>query len=89
MGIADRLKDAAKKAEEQASEHKDQIRQVVEKAGAAADQRTGGRYSEQIQGLATRAQGAVDRVAGESHAPAESAGAADSGVTPPEEQADA
>jgi len=71
MGLADRLKDVAKKAEEQASEHKDQLHQAVQKAGAAADQRTGGKYSDRIEDLTARAGTVVDRVAGEQqHAPA-------------------
>jgi hypothetical protein len=48
MGITDRLKDLRKKAEDAAAEHKEQIQQGVEKAEAAADQRTGGKYHEQI-----------------------------------------
>jgi len=62
MGITDRLKDAAKKAEDAAAEHKDQIRDAVHKAQDAADQRTGGRYSEKIQTAAAKADGVVDRI---------------------------
>jgi hypothetical protein len=45
MGIADRLKDVAKKAEDAAAERKGQIREAVHKAGTVADQRTGGTRS--------------------------------------------
>jgi hypothetical protein len=48
VGITDRLTDLRKKAEETAGEHTDRIQQAVEKAGAAADRRTKGRYHEQI-----------------------------------------
>lgn len=56
MDISDRLKGLRKKAEDTAAEHKDQIQETVTKAGAAADQRTGGRYHEQI----TKAGAKVD-----------------------------
>ena len=56
MGFADRLKGLTKKAEDAAVEHKDQIHQAVQKAEATADQRTGGKYHDQIQ----QAAGKVD-----------------------------
>jgi DNA-binding protein H-NS len=62
MGIADRLKDAAKKAEDAASEHKEQIRDAVQKAETVADQRTGGKYSEQIHKAGAKAGSVVDRL---------------------------
>jgi ElaB/YqjD/DUF883 family membrane-anchored ribosome-binding protein len=62
MGLADRLKEAAKKAEDTAAEHKDQIRDAVHKAHDAADQRTGGKYSEQLQKAAAKADSVVDRL---------------------------
>ncbi len=62
MGIADRLKEATKKAEEAATEHKDQIRQAVQKAEAVADERTGGKYRDQIQKAAAKADTVVDRI---------------------------
>jgi hypothetical protein len=40
MGIVDRLRNLTGKAEDTAVEHKDQIRQAVQKAEATADQRT-------------------------------------------------
>jgi DNA-binding protein H-NS len=60
MGLADRLKGLTKKAEDAAVEHKDQIHQAVEKAEAAADQRTGGKYHEQIQKAGAKAESLVD-----------------------------
>jgi len=66
MGLSDRLKEAAKKAEEAASEHRDQMRQAVVKAGEVADQRTGGKYREQIQKAAAKADTVVERIAGTS-----------------------
>jgi hypothetical protein len=60
MGFADRLKGLTKKAEDTAVEHKDQIHQAVQKAEATADQRTGGKYHEQIQKAGTKANSFVD-----------------------------
>jgi DNA-binding protein H-NS len=60
MGLADRLKGLTKKAEDTAVEHKDQIHQAVHKAEATADQRTGGKYHEQIQKAGAKADSLVD-----------------------------
>jgi gas vesicle protein len=62
MGITDRLRDLTKKAEDTASEHKEQIQEAVQKVQSTADQRTGGRYSEQIQKVGAKAQTLVDRL---------------------------
>jgi ElaB/YqjD/DUF883 family membrane-anchored ribosome-binding protein len=48
VGISDKLGGFKKKAEDAAVEHKDQIKEAVEKAQASADQRTEGKYHEQI-----------------------------------------
>jgi DNA-binding protein H-NS len=48
VDISDKLKDMREKAEETAAEHKEQIQEAVAKAGAAADEHTGGKYREQI-----------------------------------------
>ena len=60
MGIADKLKGLTSKAEDEAAEHKDQIHEAVEKAEVAADQRTGGKYHDQIQKAAAKADTFVD-----------------------------
>lgn len=62
MGLTDRLKDAAKKAEDAAAERKGQIREAVQKAQGAADQHTGGKYTEKINKAAAKADGMVDRL---------------------------
>jgi ElaB/YqjD/DUF883 family membrane-anchored ribosome-binding protein len=56
VGLGDTLKGFRKKAEDAAVEHKDQIHETVQKAEVAADQRTGGKYHDQIQ----QAAGKVD-----------------------------
>jgi len=48
VGITDRLKDLRKKAEDTSADHKDQIQAAVEKAEVAADERTGGKYHDQV-----------------------------------------
>jgi ElaB/YqjD/DUF883 family membrane-anchored ribosome-binding protein len=60
MGIADRLKNLTKKAEDAAAEHKDQIHDAVQKAEAAADQRSGGKYHDRIQEAGAKADAFVD-----------------------------
>jgi MT0933-like antitoxin protein len=40
MGLSDKLKQLGDKAKETAGEHRDQISQAVETAGAVADRRT-------------------------------------------------
>jgi len=62
MGLSDRLKDLRKKAEDTAAEHKEQIDQAVEKAEAAADQRTEGRYHEQIGKAGAKAEAYVQNL---------------------------
>lgn len=60
MGFADKLKDLAKKAEDEAATHKDQVHKAVLKAEAAADQRTGGQYHDQILQAGEKANVFVD-----------------------------
>lgn len=69
MGLGDRLKDLQRKAEDAAAEHKDQIKQTVQKASEAADQHTGGKYSERIQKLSERAGELTDRLGSETAPP--------------------
>ena len=60
MGISDGLKGLRKKAEDAAAEHKEQIDEAVEKAEAAADQRTEGRYHDQIAKAGGKVEAYVD-----------------------------
>ncbi len=62
MGLTDRLKDLKEKAEDAVVERKDQIHASVEKAAAAADQRTGGKYHEKIHKAGDKALGMVDNL---------------------------
>ena len=70
MPFADKLKDLRNKAEEAVVERKDQIEQAVQKAGAVADERTGGKYHDKIEQAGGKAVGLVDSLKG-SEAPGE------------------
>ncbi len=48
MGFADKLNQLTKKAKDAAVDHKDQVEKAVEKAAVLADQRTGGKYHDQV-----------------------------------------
>ncbi|HEV3229485.1 MAG TPA: antitoxin [Solirubrobacteraceae bacterium] len=58
----DRFKGLTKKAENAAATHKEQIDQAVQKVETAADQRTGGKYHDQIQKAGAKAESVVDRL---------------------------
>jgi hypothetical protein len=60
MGLTDKLKDLRSKAEGAVVERSDQIHSAVEKAAAAADERTGGKYSERIQQAGAKADSLLD-----------------------------
>ncbi|MEA2213556.1 MAG: hypothetical protein QOF83_3504 [Solirubrobacteraceae bacterium] len=60
MGLADKLRDLAKKAEDEAATHKDEVHKAVLKAEATADQRTGGQYHDQIVKAGRKADDFVD-----------------------------
>jgi DNA-binding protein H-NS len=49
-----------KKAEETAVEHEQEIKQALQKAEATADQRTGGKYHDQIQKAGAKADTFID-----------------------------
>ncbi len=81
MGIADRLRGLTKKAEAVAVEHEDQIHETVQKAETAADQRTEGKYHEQIQHAGAKADAFVDRLKEDEKPPA-AGGTTDAERTP-------
>jgi ElaB/YqjD/DUF883 family membrane-anchored ribosome-binding protein len=81
MGIVDRLRNLTGKAEDTAVEHKDQIRQAVQKAEATADQRTEGRYHEQIQKAGAKADAFVDNL-GQTEKGSPAGGTGDEGTPP-------
>ncbi|MDQ6776932.1 MAG: antitoxin, partial [Actinomycetota bacterium] len=68
MGFGDKFKDLAKQAQEAVAERKDQIAGAVDRASTVADQRTGGKYSEQIAKAGQKATGVVEKLAGDTDA---------------------
>lgn len=69
MGFGDRLKQLTKKAKGAAAAHPDKINQAVEKAGRAADQRTGGKYHDRIATTGTKVETYVENLEPETPAP--------------------
>jgi ABC-type transporter Mla subunit MlaD len=65
VGLADKLKDLTKQAQETVAEHRDQIHEAVDVAGAAADRKTRGKHSARIAKVGQKAGEAIDRFAGD------------------------
>jgi MT0933-like antitoxin protein len=65
MGFGDKFKDLAKQAQGAVAERKEQIAGAVDRASVVADQKTGGKYSEQIAKAGQKATGVVEKLAGE------------------------
>ena len=57
MGFLDKIKKTAKDA---AEDHGDKIEGAIDKVADIADDKTGGKYSDQIEGGAEKAKGAVE-----------------------------
>ena len=77
MDISDKLNDLKKKAEDAAVEHKDQINEAVEKAQAAADQRTEGKYHDRIANAGATVKDYVEKLSPEAEGGAPPAPAGD------------
>jgi DNA-binding protein H-NS len=73
VGLTDRFKEIKTKAQDTVAEHSDQIHDAVGKAAAAADQRTGGKYTERIQKAGAKADELVHSLKPETE-PVEDAG---------------
>jgi ElaB/YqjD/DUF883 family membrane-anchored ribosome-binding protein len=71
MGLADRFSQLTKRAKDTAAEHKDQVEQAIQKAAAAADQQTGGKYHDKIVKAEAKAEDYVENL------PAPAPGSAD------------
>jgi hypothetical protein len=61
MGLTDRFNKLTKQAKDSAAEHKQPVEQALQKA-AVADQRSGGKYHDQIIKAETRAEGYVENL---------------------------
>jgi hypothetical protein len=60
MGLADRLKDLRKTAQQTAVEHEDEIKQALQKAETTVDERTGGKYHDQMQKATAKADAMIE-----------------------------
>jgi ABC-type transporter Mla subunit MlaD len=82
MGLADRLRQLTKQAKDTAAGHKDQLDQALRQAATTADQRTSGKYHDQIARAESKAAAYVDNLQPPAPAgqPAEEAGT--TGETP-------
>jgi hypothetical protein len=60
MGLMDKFDDMKRKGRDFAHEHEDEIDEAVEKGKDFANEKTGGKYSEQIERGAERARERVD-----------------------------
>jgi len=88
MGLADRLKDLTTKAQDAVVERNEDIHKVVEKVAATADERTGGKYREQIQRVGAKAGGLIDGLSGAETPSGTEAPSATEAETPPGAQAE-
>jgi ElaB/YqjD/DUF883 family membrane-anchored ribosome-binding protein len=60
MEISDRLKRLTDKAKDGAAEHKEELEKSLDKAEQLVDQRTGGRYHDQLEKTKTKADAYVE-----------------------------
>ena len=65
MGILDNAKGLIGKAQELATEHSDQVKAGIEKAGGLANKATKGRYADQIGSLGAKAADLVQKRPGD------------------------
>jgi MT0933-like antitoxin protein len=77
MGLADRLKDLRKTAERTAVEHEDEIKQALQKAEVTVDQRTGGKYRDQMQKATAKADALIEGLKQPDGPPGANGGTAD------------
>lgn len=60
MGLLDDAKKLAEKAQDLAADHKDQVKQAIDKVEEAAGGVAGGKYSDQVASAADKAERFVD-----------------------------
>jgi hypothetical protein len=63
MGFGDKLKDLRKQAQEAVSEHSEQLHNVLDVAGTAANAKTGGKHSQRIAKFGEKASEKLDKLA--------------------------
>ena len=60
MGFLDDAKKLAEQAQDLAADHKDEVKQALDKVEEAAGGLAGGRYKDQVASAADKAEGFVD-----------------------------
>jgi hypothetical protein len=85
MGLSDKFKNMAKQAQESVAEHREQLHDVVDAAGVAADRKTKGRYTARIAKIGEKTGEALDKVSAQAqkHPPAPPAPGATMPPDPP------
>jgi antitoxin protein of toxin-antitoxin system len=63
MGFGDKLKDLRKQAQEAVSEHSEQLHNVLDVAGAAANEKTRGKHTQRIAKFGEKASEKLDKFA--------------------------
>ena len=63
MGFGDKLKDLRKQAQEAVAEHSDQLHNVLDVAGAAANEKTRGKHTQRIVKFGEKANEKLDKFA--------------------------
>ena len=64
MGLKDKLTGLREQAQEAVAEHKDEIQNAMESAGAAVDRKTHGKYTDKITKYGQKASDAVENMSG-------------------------
>ena len=72
MGLKDKIAGLREQAQEAVAEHKEQIQDAMETAGAAVDRKTHGKYTDKIAKYGQKATDAVENFGGQ--APGEQTG---------------
>ncbi|MCX6400786.1 MAG: antitoxin [Propionibacteriales bacterium] len=65
MGLLDKFKGAKDKAVDAVAEHGDKIEAGIDKAADFVDDKTGGKYSDKIEGATSKAKDALGKVEGD------------------------
>lgn len=65
MGLRDKLTGLRDQAQEAVAEHKEQIQNAMETAGATVDRKTHGKYTDKIAKYGQKAADAVEKAGGE------------------------
>ena len=65
MSLIDKLKGAKDKAGDAVAEHSDQIESGIDKVAGFVDDKTGGKFSDKIEGATGKAKEALSKVEGD------------------------